>query len=181
MRPICKQEFLEYRRKKRKNNAGKTVYGILADVMEPMIERNHPMVKEVIANLKVYRCYSNKDWIAAILSELGAIEYSSCTRLKNINSRPRKSAIVSICILLGVDLGKSMELLGAAGHKLRDGNDIDDAYSFLIEKRHIESQDLDNIGRLSYYSIIEEYNEILFELVKTVKTLDRLGPIPKQE
>ena len=181
MRPSYRQEFLEYKEDKHKNNPRKTVYEILSDVINSMIASNHPMVKEVINNLNMYRCYFNKDWVAAILSELGAIEYSSCTRLKNINGRPRKSAIVSICILLGMDLDQSAELLRAAGHQLRIGNDIDDAYSFLIEKRHMESQDLDNRGRLSYYGIIEEYNEILFELVKTVKTLDRLGPIPKQE
>jgi len=147
--------------------------------MEPMIKCNHPRIRDALTTLKYKRYYHNKDWIAALLHELRAIEYSSCSRLKNPNGRPRKSDIVSICIILGIDLEKSVELLESAGHRLRSGNKMDDAYSFLIIKSHQEAQSGNSGDRLSYYALIDEYNEILRALVGTVKTLDRLGPILK--
>jgi len=138
-------------------------FEILIDIMDDRVRNEHLSIKEAMIQFTNNNHYQNKDMNLAILEELGAIEPSTYTRIKNPDYTIKLQTAISICIVLCLDVSTSERLLNSAGYTLTKKSRLYQAYSFIIKMNYDEFMKRLK-GRLHCYMRLEEANNILKEL-----------------
>ena len=154
-------EFRKYVNKEYKEC--KSFFEMLTDIMDDRVRNEHLSIKEAMIQFMNNNHYQNKDINLAILEELGAIEPSTYTRIKNPEYTIKLQTAISICIVLCLDVNTSERLLNSAGYTLMKKSRLYQAYSFVIKKNHDDFMKMIK-DKLHCYIRLEEANKILAEL-----------------
>ena len=141
----------------------KSLFEMLTDIMDERVCNEHPSIKEAMIQFTNNNHYQNKDMNLAILEELGAIEPSTYTRIKNNDYTIKLQTAISICIVLCLDVNTSERLLNSAGYTLTKKSRLYQAYSFIIKMNYDGFMKMTK-DKLHCYMRLEEANNILKEL-----------------